>query len=349
MNIYLKTLKHLSKQDKLTEEIIKQKFLREHNVHAEVEISDKCYGSYIIKTDNFKFLITERPVTYLNKKWLRVTSFQRKLLDLKIPLPLYLGQGDLMRDINKIHDEVIPLEASNKWLFEKFSVEVAVSYYMNYFLKSESLSPYKSILFEAIEAFYLGYDHIAIMALFPVFEGGLRNLQNKILGTNSEDVKAELFDKGLRKILIEWGRKECADFDWYPGKDVHQEVEIDFFTHLNKQCDVINATLMFFNQVLYLSSEKINHQETQSFNRHIIIHLLKSNFDEPSNFIRIFLYLTHLTFIESLYNEDVPFFWNGTTKKDIEIANFIRTKMDRGFILRRDTLESYGLNLYKRS
>ena len=67
------------------------------------------------------------------------------------------------------------------------------------------MSNYKAILFEAIEAFYLGYDHIAIMSLFPVFEGGLRNLQNKIPGTNSSIVKADLFDKGIRQMIIKWG------------------------------------------------------------------------------------------------------------------------------------------------
>ncbi|KTS70607.1 hypothetical protein RSA36_12260 [Pantoea stewartii] len=347
--MYLKTLKSLSKQDILTEEIIRQKFLKEHHIHAEIELSDESYGSFIIKADNFNFLITERPITYLNNKWARVTNLQRKMLDLKIPLPLYIGLGELVRDVNEILGDQTPLEASNRWLFERFSVEVAVSYYMNYFLKSESLSPYKSILFEAIEAFYLGYDHIAIMALFPVFEGGLRNLQNKILGTNSEDVQAEIFEKGLRKILLEWGRKQCADFDWHPGKDIYQEVEIDFFTHLNKQCDVINATLIFFNEILYLPSKRIDNSETQSFNRHIIIHLLKNNFDEPSNFIRIFMYLTHITFIESLYNNNVPFFWDGISDKDNEIAKFIRDRMEMQFSSRRNILENYGLNLYKRT
>lgn len=349
MENYLPTLRKLSKVSKVTPEIITDFFMKEHQQNVDIKWIDKCYGSYEIKVGTYKFLITETPISSLNNKWGRVTNLQNKMVALKIPTPLYLGQGLMDKDIFNILKESEPLTTSNKWLFDVFSLEVAIAYFRNYFIKSDCLSNYKAILFEAIEAFYLGYDHIAIMSLFPVFEGGLRNLQNKILGTNSSIVKADLFDKGIRQMIIKWGEKNCGGYDWYPGKDIHQEVQIDFFTHLNNQCDVMNATLIFFNKVLYLSSDNISDEEKHNFNRHVIIHLLKSNFEEPSNFIRVFLALTHLTFMESLYNEEVPFFWNGINENDKIISHYIRSKMDRDFTERRDSLTSFGIDLYHRS
>jgi len=186
------------------------------------------------------------------------------------------------------------------------------------------------------------------MALFPVYEGGLRNLQNKLLNYDLDNVKGKLFDNGLRDILIQWGNRNCKEYDWHPGKGLHIETEVDFFTHLNPQCDVMNAARVFFNEVIYKESGKPQNGEINAFNRHMVVHLLNNNFDEPSNFVRIFLALTHLTFMESLYNENVPFFWDGVDDQDKQISQYIKLKMDKHFVSRRDTLESFNLTLYKR-
>lgn len=70
---------------------------------------------------------------------------------------------------------------------------------------------------------------------------------------------------------------------------------------------MINAFRLFFSQVLYKNSG----QGIKGLNRHVIVHMLKNDFNNPANFLRILLALTHITFIESLNNRDVPFFWRG--------------------------------------
>lgn len=196
------------------------------------------------------------------------------------------------------------------------------------------MGEYKTIILESIEAYYLGMDNIAVISLLPVFEGGLRNLQVLTLGINSKNVKADEFDKGLRNLLLSWGRNRMKKYSWHPGKNESNEKEIDFLTHAFPQADVINSFRIFFSEVLYKNSDS----STNSLNRHIILHLLKNDFNNPSNFIRMFLLLTHIVFIESLSNQSVPFFWCGyDNDKDVEnICKYIETISSNTFSLLRN-------------
>jgi len=340
---HLKTLRTLSKMPKLTEEDIVRQFLKSHNTEVKVEASDICYGGFIINFDNLRFYITEKPITSLNRHWGRCSNLQKKANELFIALPLYIGEGTLSKEIHRILDSEDPYKQSNTWLLRNFSIETALAYFNKYFSKSKCLSPYKTIIFEAIEAFYLGYDHISIMSLFPVFEGGLRNLLVELADVEAHTVSSESFEKGLKKLLLRWGRQQTKDFDWYPGNGINLDVEVDFFTHLNPQCDVLNATRSFFTEVIY---KPTNGKIESSFNRHLTVHLLNNNFNEPANFVRIFLALTHLTFAESIFNQDVPFFWEGVDSYDKDIARFIEQESDISFIMRRKSIKSFGLELY---
>lgn len=340
---FLPTLKRLSKFDKLSESEILEQFRRNHNIEPVIEKKELCYASFAVSVDGFNFLLTERPISYLNRHWGRCSNIQADANLLGIALPLYIGEGTLSSAIHEIGNSEKPYENSNRWLFENFSLEIAIAYYNKYFIKSESLKNYKTIIFEAIEAFYLGYDHISIMSLFPVFEGGLRNLLVNFCDGDNTNTSAEKFEKEIRKLIIKWGLSRIPDFDWHPGKGYDVETEVDFFTHLNPQCDVINSTRSFFKNVIYKSTGGVNQG---GFNRHLTLHLLNNDYNEPSNFVRIFLALTHITFAESLMNNNVPFFWKGIDENDRRISSFISRSSDVIFGMRRKELSKLGLNLY---
>lgn len=340
---FLPTLRKLSQYAKLTDIDICNQFKKKHGLDVQVEKNEICHGCFSVSTGTLKFLLTERHIPYLNKTWGRVTNLQNRANQLSIALPLYIGQGTLDKAFHAILSSDNLSEQSNEWLFKNFNLEIALAYFNKYFCKSDSLSPYKTIIYEAIEAFYLGYDHIAIMSLFPVFEGGLRNLLVNLVDGDSNTVSSEAFEKGLKNLLLKWGRKQVLMYDWHPGFLYNTDVEIDFFTHLNPQCDVLNSTRSFFSNVIYKPS---NDNLVQSFNRHLTVHLLKNNFNEPSNFVRIFLALTHITFAESLYNQSVPFFWEGVDEFDKKIASFIDKSADFNFSTRRKAIKAFGLNLY---
>ena len=101
---------------------------------------------------------------------------------------------------------------------------------------------------------------------------------------------------------------------------------------------------LFFSDVLYKPSSG----NTDGFNRHIIVHMLKNDFNNPANFIRIFLALTHIMFIESLNNQSVPFFWPGyNDNEEVKgMSAYIRLMSERFGEPRRRLLNQFEISQY---
>lgn len=338
---YVKTLKKLYKAPDLSASMIIDMFQRRNGISVAVEKVDVGKPGFKIVSDIGVFLLLERPIDYYNVKWGRLTNIQSLMLDYGIPVPLYLGQGDMIAAFHKSTASKDPAAGVEKWLYEIFEIDLVSAYFLNYFSRSEALKDYRLIIFEAIESFYMGLDHVAIMSLIPVFEGGLRNIQNKMLEGNKSNVTGAVFEKRLREILKNWGSRRVSDYDWHPGMHGIDSIEVDFYTHICPQSDVINCFRLFFKDVFYKPSEP----HSEGFNRHVIVHMLENKFNCATNFYRIFLALTHITFIESLTNQNVPFFWPGYDDESRRLGQYLKeisTIMDG----RRNLIKSFGVSGY---
>lgn len=342
--IYEKTLKRICRLPKVTEDLIHSMFLKHEKCTVQVVPKNLGKPGFEITTNEGICFVTERTIDYYNKKWGRVTGLQQRMLGLAIPVPLYIGEGTISKEIHEINQSNTPLNASDQWLHRNFSIEVALTYFQRYFTVSNSFKEYKTIIFEAIEAYYMGMDHVAIMSLIPVFEAGLRNIQNSVLGMSAQNVSSKEFERGLTELCLNWGRRRTQEYIWYPGKSYNTAVEIDFLTHICPQSDVINAFRLFFSSVLYKNSK----DGIVGLNRHVIVHMLKNDFNNPANFSRIFLAMTHITFIESLSNQNVPFFWPGYND-DVQVralSVYIRQLSEGVGEPRRKLLNQAGISHY---
>lgn len=342
--IYEKTLKKICRLPKVTEDLIHSIFLKHENCTVQVVSKNIGKSGFEIATNEGTCFVTERTVDYYNKKWGRVTGLQQRMLGLAIPVPLYIGEGTISKEIHEISQSSTPLNDSDRWLHSNFSIEVALTYFQRYFAVSNSFKEYKTIIFESIEAYYMGMDHLAIMSLIPVFEAGLRKIQNSVLGMSDQNVSSKEFERGLKELCLDWGRRRTQEYIWYPGKSYNAAVEIDFLTHICPQSDVINAFRLFFSNVLYKNSK----EGIVGLNRHVIVHMLKNDFSNPANFSRIFLAMTHITFIESLSNQNVPFFWPGYND-DIQVkalSVYIRQLSKSVGEPRRKLLNQAGISNY---
>src|SRR5690606_29018758 len=132
---------------------------------ATVQVVPKDVGKpgFEIITSEGTCFVTERTIDHYNQNWGRVTGLQERMLDLAIPVPLYIGEGTISREISEVNLSKNPRKKSDEWLHNNFSIEVALTYFLRYFSKSNSFKDYKTIIFESIEAYYMGMDHIAIM------------------------------------------------------------------------------------------------------------------------------------------------------------------------------------------
>ncbi|UVL89467.1 hypothetical protein [Pseudomonas sichuanensis] len=340
---YAKILKKLYRLPSLSPSLIIEEFKRREGVSVSVEEVDVGKPGFKILSGSRSFLLLEHSVEHYNKKWGRATSTQSRLLPFGIPIPLYLGQGEMSNGINKAINSEDPSAAMEEWLHNIFEIDLVAAYFLNFFSKSESLKEYRLIILEAIESFYMGLDHAAIMSLIPVFEGGLRNLQNLLLEEDCGNVAGVVFEKRLRAILKGWGARRVSGYDWHPGVYGVESVEVDFYTHICPQSDVINCFSLFFKDVLYKPAGLGN----IGFNRHVIVHMLGGDFNRSANFYRVFLALTHITFIESLTSENVPFFWTGYDDESRRMGEYLR-KISKIMDGRRNFIRTFGVPDYPR-
>lgn len=334
----LQVLRKLCRQDVLTIESISALVKRKTDI--DIEVTRKYIGKpgfdFILRGE--RFFVTERKIAHYNKCHGTTLGLQKRMLQVSIPVFFYIGEGTLDRDIHEIIKSEDSDKKSNDWLESNFSPEIAATYLNKYFSKSTCLAEYKEIIFEAIEAYYLSMPHIAIMSLLPVFEAGLRNLQHKIVGTDLNNVSSEEFEKGIKAILFHWGDEVLSEYDHYPGKGYDGQVQEDFLGHINPQCDVISSFKLFFSEVLY----KPSNDESNGFNRHMILHLLKNDFNSPSNFIRLFLAITHITFIDGLYSDGLSIFWPGPDKEDKKLGMYYRVLENKVGIPRKELVSNLG-------
>ncbi|MDP9712990.1 UNVERIFIED_ORG: hypothetical protein J2X80_005104 [Pseudomonas fluorescens] len=340
---YERTLRKLSGYPKLTEDLIIGAFNKYEDKDVDVSQKDIGKPGFEVSTDAGLVFLTERPINYYNERWGRVTGAQERALPLALPVPLHIiGEGELNKEINHMHSSDDPNGAADLWLTKFLSPTISSTYFNKFFSKSDSLRDYKLIIFEALEAYYIGMDHVAIMALIPVFEAGLRNIQDSRTATSPNNITGKMFERYFRDIIIKWGQRRVDSYSWYPGKGYNQPIEIDFFTHICPQADVINAFRLYFINILY----KPSYGEGDGFNRHMIIHLLKNDFKKPSNFVRLFICLTHITFIESLENQNVPFFWRGIDQEDLNLAAYFVEISKKFGVPRRPRMQQLGVTGY---
>lgn len=308
-------LKSLYKQEFLTSEMIELKLRK---IGADFDLKPFSFGNvtgFLVECMGEKAFLPVRSVSYMNHRFGRVTGCQERALQMKIPLPLFIGQGDLSRQIHNLNNSDA---AADEWLIDLFTPAVASIYVLRYFDKSQALAPYLQIIYESVEAYFMGLDHVAIMALLPVIEGGLRNVQELRLGHSDANIKSAEFSRRLGEMIVNHGESHAEGVSIYPGSTGQVEVQMSFFTHVNPQCDVMNAFRIFFRDVLYRPSN----DAPDGFNRHLILHLLSSNFASPANFVRAFLLLSHIAFCERLKNSAIPMLWPGSDNDSVRLAKY---------------------------
>lgn len=191
-------------------------------------------------------------------------------------IPPYVRIGYLM-DIAR---EIIQSENFNleKLLSHIYTEKYLASMVLDRYPHVPHIQNYSEIIKEAVEAHFLGLDHVAVSGLIPVVEGaGRKILQEKGLSERHvKDVFVALSDH-CKKDVIE--NKLGA-----VGEIVQM---LDSFVH-------------FVKENLYVNSEKYTHSDKT--NRHGILHGAFSDHDygSPLNFYKVIGAVDFLSFVVSI-------------------------------------------------
>lgn len=193
-------------------------------------------------------------------------------------IPPFIMMGALNEIARKIHD--VPeypqaqLEADLRRVYEPVSLAAMV---LNRYPQVPIISAYAETIAEAVEAHFLGLDHIAVGGLIPVIEGAGRLLARE-RGIDSYPVQ-KVF-RGLAD--------SCKDEALAKGLGATDEVVsmLNSFAHFTKEYLYVDSTA-------YLLSDRTN--------RHGITHgaFTDADYGSQLNFYKIISAVDFLTFVAS--------------------------------------------------
>ncbi|HGF7148069.1 TPA: hypothetical protein AB5E47_003507 [Vibrio cholerae] len=298
-------LKDIIDVENISETLIKERF---GNVSKIEKIELYKFDAYKVLIDGKSYFIPQHKISTYSPKKSSILKIQKKALTCLLPLPLshfkHIGLGVLRKKISELCNAEHPIEASNNWLVSLFNPDLAASFYVGEVLRSPTLNEYKDIILEAITSYFMGMNNISTLSLFPVLEGSLRDIHCKYSDGNENNVKAKQFIRKTKEIAEKRAFLALKDYNLSPlNTNLHDNDKDSFYPLISVDCDVLYAFVTFFQEILYKESNKTD----QSFNRHLAIHLLKNDFGEQANFVRLIMSISYIVYIEDLHNNITPF------------------------------------------
>jgi hypothetical protein len=300
-------LRDLMKTKNITEKSI-QAFFGERLNSIKQAKNTYQFEAYDVVVDDRTYLIPLHRMSNTRTNISTRLKLQKKAMPCLLPLPLtnftYIGMQQFRQNLKIFLNSENPVEAANRWLVSIFTPEIASDLFTQQVCRSVFLTEYKGIILEAIFSYFSGYKSISIISLLPVFEGSLRDLQVKFSNGSIGNVSKEEFVKNFESMIEERANKAMKNYDLSPLDVIDKKDDKTIFYNLiDGHCDLIYAILEFFKEVLYKDSDK----GAQGFNRHLILHMLKNDFNERSNFVRMMIVISYIVYLEDVQNNITPF------------------------------------------
>jgi len=154
------------------------------------------------------------------------------------------------------------------------------------------IKEYAATISEAVEAHFLGLDHVAVCGLIPVIEGVGRELANQ------------------RKII----KRRINDVFNYLATDCKEDVERNNIGEVGEIVSMLESFINFTDKHLYESWQ--NYSLDDNTNRHGILHgtYKDADYGTPLNFYKTIAAVDFLSFISS-FRANISWFSADTTPR----------------------------------
>lgn len=242
-------------------------------------------------------------------------------LEINLVLPPYYKMGylssfaHLIKESKKEDKENL----ANIFLNSMYSEDSIASLCINIYKKKIAISPFYEQILESIQAFYYGLYRAAITTIIPCIEGIIRNIGDQVKMPISDKIDKDSFLKVLCKVqLHDIKNIELRTYNWFPKK----EMNIPLFDIFNERIQMIESIKYFLEHSLYQHTK--NRSNITNLNRHGIIHGLISNFNNPSNFLRLITMLNSLSITSIIAGDPGSFFHPPTTPESENLAKYFR-------------------------
>lgn len=289
-----------------------------------------CCKSQLGELCGFKFNVEGKAFFYVENLSKRgnLSKLQLTLNAYGCPPPFYvIGEGNFIKRIYELKND----QEFNELVYSIFTPNTMSTIYNQMFVPSEIMSQQKDVIFESMEAYWLGMDYISTDSLITALEASLRDLIDNITDKRPETK----FENHLKKLAISklsHMNHQIDSFYWYPYKqdqdskfDINKEFskdEYDFLILTNTISDAINAFRIWFKDVLYKVCD--NKNATFSLNRHLFLHGFSKRVAKPVFFPLMIWALLGVIYIESMFKNGGHLFFPVADEKDKSLENYFK-------------------------
>lgn len=297
------------------------------NIVSKLESSASYLKGSLVSLPGLFIFVGDQKLFYFEnaEKWGSLSSLQKNLNLKYCPPPFYtVGEGDFTRKFyasknDKEFDELI---------YSIFQPLKMATIFNKMICSSDILSKHRSIIFETMEAYWLGMDYISTDSLIVVLEASLRDLIGEIIG-DRPSLKFKSHIRSLAIKRLDSVFKVLGEMHWYPYKSSNfkyalensgTDEEMKFWVLLDHTMDAINAFLIWFNEVLY--KDHMGNDVSFSLNRHNMLHGFSVRKAVPVYYPLILWSLLSIYYIESLFLRPKSCFFPEADDKDKELSKY---------------------------
>jgi hypothetical protein len=257
--------------------------INEHTVS-----SFKSIEGHSVKADSCKAFFPKQTVAELEVNS-RLNYIREQCLKIDFVTPPFMT-NQFLGEFAKAIETGINLEnVAEEYAPKMHNIEGISALIVDVYRENSDFAKYSSQIEEAIEAFYLGLNRVAITSLMPCIEGVIRDIGIKIGISCEEHVKVNQFVSILKKIQQRIIKNLVFyDFDWVPS----DFTAISFHDGFNEQIQMVESLKYFLNKRLY--QHTASYKGSTNLNRNGVIHGFITNFNSPVNFYRLITVLNML-------------------------------------------------------
>jgi hypothetical protein len=231
-----------------------------------------------------------------------INFIREQCLKADFVLPPFMKMGFLSDFAQSIATTTNIEHVAEDYFPRMFNLESLSALYVEMYAKNSDFEIYRDQIKEAIEAYCLGINKVAVTALLPCIEGIIRTLGLKIGLRCSEHVSLHHFVDILEKIQKSVINKVFTGFSWVPND--YRKVALHDCT--NEQVQIIESLIYFLKNALYKNTTE--YQGSTNLNRHGVLHGLIADFSSHVNFFRLITVLNALYICSLLTGSSGSFF-----------------------------------------
>jgi hypothetical protein len=284
--------------------------VKEYTCHSFVN-----FDGFLLEIDGCKGFFPKKRVDALAEDN-GLVKFREVLATADFVIPPMMSLGFIEEMASEIEEskqiEITSLEFGRRM----YQVDNISAIFTEVYKKNQFIGRYYNLLEESLKAFYLGLYSVAVVAMFPVLEGSIRDIGDKMGIRCSEKVDIQTFVDIIKKI-----ERRIIDLNVFQGLWVPCDFKsAKVHDRNNEQIQMLENLIYFLRDRLYKNSKEYNRQN--NLNRHGIVHGFFDGYNSEVNYYRM-ITIMNMVYVCSVLISQGSLFHPSATEESKELEKYL--------------------------